>query len=357
MFESYLAPVSGVAPHRDLASLEVWDLSLNRSRHRRVLAVRHRQSAQKTKGTAAAVSAALLVSPVLPFATGSAQAAGEARSAPPLPRPAKSGVFVERGDRGKTVAKVQRALRISADGVFGPMTERAVKRFQSRADLTRDGIVGPNTWRTLMKSPAPAASETEQKTAKNRSVSVSDPPAAAGTCGGPISAPVQGTLLGGFGDGRNHAGADIEAPVGTPVHAAGCGTVTFAGTESGYGRMICVQHSSSFSTCYAHLSVRRVAKGDRVEAGQVIGRAGMTGRSSGPHVHFETRVNGSPVNPAPYLAGESVIPGTEQSDAAAQGGGEVRAASASKKASARDRRAKAGAPKRRATTGGASAPG
>ena len=315
MFQSYLAPVSGLAPCRDLASFEIWDVSLARSLRRRALAERHRKAAPKTKGTAAAVSAALLVSPLLPFATGSAHASANARSAPPLPRPPHGGgVIAKLGDRSAEVASVQRALRISDDSVFGPITQRSVKRFQSKAGLARDGVVGPKTWTALVKSPVPAASETkraapkQRSASKRRTVAVATP--ATGSCGGPITAPVKGERWGGFGDGRNHAGVDIGAAVGTAVRAAACGTVSSAGDDgSGYGNLICVAHSSTFSTCYAHLSKVLVSPGERVEAGQVIGRAGMTGRTSGPHLHFETRVDGSPVDPAPYLSGASMIPG------------------------------------------------
>ncbi|MEJ7824558.1 MAG: peptidoglycan DD-metalloendopeptidase family protein [Solirubrobacteraceae bacterium] len=318
MFQSYLAPVSGLAPRRDLASFEIWDVSLTRSLRRRALAERHRKAAPKTKGTAAAVSAALLVSPLLPFATGSAHAGGNARSAPPLPRPPHGGgVIAKLGDRSAEVASVQRALRISSDSVFGPITQRSVKRFQSKAGLARDGVVGPKTWTALVKSPVPAASEKraapkQRAASKPRTVAVQAP--SAGNCGGPITAPVNGERWGGFGDGRNHAGVDIGAAVGTAVRAAACGTVTSATDDgSGYGNLICVAHSSTFSTCYAHLSKINVSPGERVEAGQVIGRAGMTGRTSGPHLHFETRVDGSPVDPAPYLSGASMIPGAAPS--------------------------------------------
>ncbi len=333
MFESYLAPATGVAPYRDLGSFEIWDVSLSRSRRRRTLAEQHRKSAPKTKGAAAAVSAALLVSPLLPFASGSAHASGTARSAPPLPRPPHGGgAIAKMGDRSATVAKIQRALGIGDDSIFGPITQRSVKRFQSKAGLESDGVVGPKTWKALVKDPVPAASMTtraapKHKTAtKRRTVARTEAPT--GTCGGPITAPVKGEQWGGFGDGRNHAGVDIAAAVGTAVRAAACGTVTTAASDdSGYGNLICVAHSSSFSTCYAHLSKINVSAGERVEAGQVIGRAGMTGRTSGPHLHFETRVDGSPVNPAPYLSGSRVIPGEKHPDAGAPTA-EVQAAAA-----------------------------
>jgi murein DD-endopeptidase MepM/ murein hydrolase activator NlpD len=130
-----------------------------------------------------------------------------------------------------------------------------------------------------------------------------------GSCGGTIVAPLRGKPGSGFGDGRGHDGVDILAPVGTSVRAAACGTVTLAGVQSGYGKIICIRHTTSFSTCYAHLSSFAVARGAHVAVGQLIGRVGMTGRTSGPHLHFETRVDGRPRDPARYLSGSRTIPG------------------------------------------------
>jgi murein DD-endopeptidase MepM/ murein hydrolase activator NlpD len=129
------------------------------------------------------------------------------------------------------------------------------------------------------------------------------------TCAVKLRTPVRGRTAGGWGDGRGHTGVDILAPVGTKVRAAACGTVTFAGRESGYGTMICIRHSTRFRTCYAHLSSMAVDKGTSVAAGKLIGRVGMTGRTSGPHLHFETRVDGHARNPLPYLRGSRTIPG------------------------------------------------
>jgi len=248
VFESYLALATGVATaHRDLGCFDMWQVSLERSLRRRALAEQHRKAAPKTKGAAAAVSAALLVSPLLPMASASAQGGGAARSSlvTPLKR-AFDGHVLKRGAKGATVAQIQRLLGVAADGI----------------------------------------------------------------CGGVLVSPVHGTKTAGFGDGRHHQGVDLAAPVGTPVKAAACGTVSFAAMQSGYGNMVCVQHSTTFSTCYAHLKDLIVAVGTPVAAGAVIGHVGMTGHTSGPHVHFETRVDGVAHNPAPYLARTKTIPGT-----------------------------------------------
>jgi len=124
---------------------------------------------------------------------------------------------------------------------------------------------------------------------------------------GNLSSPVSGVETSPYGPrgGRNHDGIDIAAPTGTAVRAALCGTVTVREQQSGYGNIVCVTHSSTFSTCYAHLSAFNVSNGQAVRTGQVIGRVGCTGSCTGPHVHFETRVNGTARDPKPYLRGQS----------------------------------------------------
>ncbi len=112
---------------------------------------------------------------------------------------------------------------------------------------------------------------------------------------GPISSPF------GMRWGRLHAGIDIPLAVGTPLRAADGGRVAIAGFTGGYGNYTCIQHGSSLSTCYGHQSSIRVSVGQNVSQGQVIGASGNTGNSTGPHLHFEVRVGGSPVNPMGYL--------------------------------------------------------
>ncbi|HEV2770958.1 MAG TPA: peptidoglycan DD-metalloendopeptidase family protein, partial [Solirubrobacteraceae bacterium] len=137
---------------------------------------------------------------------------------------------------------------------------------------------------------------------------------------GKLATPTRGVRTSGFGDGRNHAGIDIGAPMGTAVNAALCGTVTQAGAQGAYGNIVCIRHTASFSTCYAHLSSINTRQGAYVKVGQLIGRVGSTGRSTGPHLHFETRVNGRGEDPDQYLKGGKRVPG---------GGSQARAASSS----------------------------
>ncbi|MFV0345991.1 MAG: M23 family metallopeptidase [Bacteroidales bacterium] len=107
----------------------------------------------------------------------------------------------------------------------------------------------------------------------------------------------------GMRNGRMHSGQDLAAPKGTYVFAAAKGIVTYAkrNRKSGYGKMIIIKHDSQYSSVYAHLSRIRVKVGKRVKKGQFIGKVGNTGRSTGPHLHYEVRVNDKPVDPRPYL--------------------------------------------------------
>ncbi len=115
--------------------------------------------------------------------------------------------------------------------------------------------------------------------------------------------PVSGPLVSPFGMrwGRLHAGVDIAVPAGTPIRAAQSGRVVLLGWTGGYGNYTCVQHTGGLSTCYAHQSRYATSNGASVSKGQVIGYVGCTGHCFGDHLHFETRINGSPVNPAGYL--------------------------------------------------------
>jgi peptidoglycan DL-endopeptidase CwlO len=118
--------------------------------------------------------------------------------------------------------------------------------------------------------------------------------------------PVNGAIVSPFGMrwGRLHAGVDIAAGTGTPIRAAASGTVSLVQGEAssgGYGNFTCITHSGGIATCYAHQTSIGVSSGQSVSQGQVIGTVGCTGHCFGPHLHFEVRVGGSPVDPLGYL--------------------------------------------------------
>lgn len=123
--------------------------------------------------------------------------------------------------------------------------------------------------------------------------------------------PVRGRVTAGFGErldplngeGAFHAGVDIAAPRGADVESAADGIVLSAGPDAGYGNSILIDHGYGITTRYGHLSQISVMVGQEVKRGQVIGAVGMTGRATGPHLHYEVHVQGTPVNPAKYLHG------------------------------------------------------
>jgi murein DD-endopeptidase MepM/ murein hydrolase activator NlpD len=115
----------------------------------------------------------------------------------------------------------------------------------------------------------------------------------------PVSGPVTSPF--GYRWGRLHAGIDIGVGYGTPIHAAAAGTVVLAGWTGGYGNYTCIDHGGGLATCYAHQSSYAVSAGAQVSQGQVIGYVGSTGHSFGAHLHFEVRINGTPVDPLGYL--------------------------------------------------------
>ena len=105
----------------------------------------------------------------------------------------------------------------------------------------------------------------------------------------------------GNGEGEFHTGIDISAPIGTPIRATADGVVRSAAMENGYGREVILDHGHNLETCYAHMSGFNVMAGQTVVRGQVIGYVGMSGRTTGAHLHYEVRIHNTPVNPYKYL--------------------------------------------------------
>jgi peptidoglycan hydrolase-like protein with peptidoglycan-binding domain len=213
-------------------------------------------------------------------------------------RPSLGSRAVSVGDRGWDVAGIQWLLRRrgfkphGVDGGFGQKTRAAVIRAQRRYGLTVDGVAGRSTINALKRNRGP-------RRRANQNV---------GNPSGPVRflRPVRGVVTSPFGQrwGRLHAGIDFGAPTGAAVGAAGRGTVIAAGWNSGgYGNLVVIQHRLGFQTWYAHLSAVHVRAGEGVGGGTRIGSVGSTGASTGPHLHFEVRRNGTPIDPAPYLLG------------------------------------------------------
>ncbi len=139
---------------------------------------------------------------------------------------------------------------------------------------------------------------TKQPTTQIQRVGTKEPPKSVGT--GTFLMPTNGTLTSKFGSrwGRNHQGIDVAAKTGTPIYAADNGVVTEAKNKNnGYGNFISIDHGNGYVTYYAHCSELLVSDGDVVAKGDLIGRVGNTGRSTGPHLHFEIRENGTAKDP------------------------------------------------------------
>lgn len=189
------------------------------------------------------------------------------------------------GTRGWDVSALQFALAWhgfpsgNLDGRFGASTERALRKFQRWAGLGPDGRAGSSVFAAL-KAPVP-------------------------TCPIGLSPPVAGPYTDLFGPRGNrfHSGVDYPAPRGARVSASAAGRVTFAGWSlGGWGNLVTIAHSNGTRTLYAHLSRLAVRVGQRVEAGQRVGRVGSSGHATGPHLHFEVRLRGAAVDPLSGLS-------------------------------------------------------
>jgi len=119
----------------------------------------------------------------------------------------------------------------------------------------------------------------------------------------PFRWPLEGVLTSRFGnrDGRNHEGIDIGGDTGSAIRAAADGTVAFVGTHAGYGNLTIIAHPGGLVSVYAHQQEVLVQKGQKIRAGELIGKVGTTGRTTGPHLHFEVRRGTAPVNPLQFL--------------------------------------------------------
>jgi murein DD-endopeptidase MepM/ murein hydrolase activator NlpD len=162
------------------------------------------------------------------------------------------------------------------DGGFGARTDAALRRFQIWAGLSADGVAGAGTLAALRRSPARSPLR--------------------------FLRPVPDAVGDRFGPRGNtfHPGLDLVSPHGRPVHAGAAGCVEVAHRDTGgYGKLVVLRHSLGMTSWYAHLSRISVRRGQCVAAGALLGKVGATGRATGPHLHFELRLRGAAVDPAP----------------------------------------------------------
>ncbi|MDP9386296.1 MAG: peptidoglycan DD-metalloendopeptidase family protein [Actinomycetota bacterium] len=205
-------------------------------------------------------------------------------------------------ERGQKVAAVIMARRDEVAAVKGQLVERRDAYAAVRSDK-QSSLATVRESRQNLEGDLAALEKEQAK------IQAALQAAAGGPSAGPIrqgsgalSYPVNGPIVSPFGPrwGRLHAGIDIAVPAGTPIRAADSGKVVLLGWTGGYGNYTCISHGS-LSTCYAHQSRYATSQGANVSKGQVIGYIGCTGSCFGDHLHFETRVNGSPVDPMGYL--------------------------------------------------------
>jgi murein DD-endopeptidase MepM/ murein hydrolase activator NlpD len=199
--------------------------------------------------------------------------------------------LVRRHQKGWDVAAIQFLLHrrgfysATIDGGFGQFTDTAVHRFQRSVHLSADGMVGSHTLHALIHGGSGTSSHS---------------PKGAVRFYRPVDAPITSPF--GMRWGRMHTGVDFGASYGTRIGAGGVGVVSFAGWNSGgYGYLVVVRHREGYETWYAHMSRVATSAGRSVSGGSTLGYVGATGHATGPHLHFEVRHNGTPVDPMPYL--------------------------------------------------------
>ncbi|MDP8975138.1 MAG: peptidoglycan DD-metalloendopeptidase family protein [Actinomycetota bacterium] len=178
--------------------------------------------------------------------------------------------------------------------------QKRIGDYQVEADLVAQQEAGLSTLIRTKEQEVAARVAAAQAARPGRAA---DPGVDGRVSGSGLVWPLRGPVTSPFGSrwGRLHAGIDISAGTGTPIRAAKAGTVIFAGVMGGYGNTVIIDHGGGFSTLYAHQSRLGTNDGASVGQGEVVGFVGSTGHSTGPHLHFETRVGGSPQNPMRYL--------------------------------------------------------
>jgi murein DD-endopeptidase MepM/ murein hydrolase activator NlpD len=196
----------------------------------------------------------------------------------------------------ETRTEQTRAIRDELVGARDDLSDTKQKKLTDLSTLTTAERAEAEEIDALQAASARIAEEIRARQAKD-----TGPTQTASNAG--LIWPVQGPVTSPFGWrwGRMHEGIDIGVGYGTPIHAAAGGTVIYCGWEEGYGNFVVIDHGGNLATAYGHQSSIAVTCGQQVNQGDVIGYVGCTGHCFGPHLHFEVRVNGNPVDPLGYL--------------------------------------------------------
>jgi murein DD-endopeptidase MepM/ murein hydrolase activator NlpD len=212
----------------------------------------------------------------------------------------------------KKTAAVRRGLRQETRVIDARAQQQAILRGELVSSRDKLATTRAGKSHALIVTKAQEQSEIqESQSLQAASAAIAAKLQAASTTSGPATAPsaagfiwpVSGPITSPFGMrwGTLHPGIDIGVPTGTPIHAAAAGTVIYCGWEEGYGNLVVIDHHNGLATAYGHQTRVAVSCGQNVAQGDVIGYSGCTGFCTGPHVHFEVRVNGTPVDPLGYL--------------------------------------------------------
>lgn len=244
-----------------------------------------------------------------------------ARPARPLPVPLAPSEYHEEPDvvgvthvvrKGETIYRIARAYGVDpadlleVNGIVDPhQVAVGAELFVPGAGRVVDleETTGPQAPAPARPAPATGPARPAPPAPAGRGTSISGADPSAPRAGARLAWPLQGVLYGRYGvrSGRRHDGIDLAAPEGTPIGAAAAGTVIYAGEQSGYGSIVILRHADGLVTLYAHCSELLVEEGQEVRRGEPVARVGQTGRTSGPHLHFEVREGTRPRNPLLFL--------------------------------------------------------
>lgn len=215
-------------------------------------------------------------------------------------------------EKGQTLYRIAKTYGLTVDALMQANAIDDPRELKVGEVLRIPGAQRPTTRVVEADSPEPTPPSRPVVAPERRQPKV----VKVGTTNGPLAWPLRGVLYARFGrKGREpHDGIDLAAPAGTAVKTAAPGTVLYAGEQQGYGLIVIVEHAQGLVTLYAHNRDVRVRTGQKVRDGQVVATVGDSGKTSGPHLHFEVRREGKPVDPLEYLG---PVPAPERTSSAA----------------------------------------